>query len=130
MRPSTEPEPEPGDLFRPVAGRPGDEQQGAERTTAVPQVRPAEKSGTAPVTDGQGRTNVPADSTVKVNSVRPPGGQDAGRFGSPPGAPPNRGEQKNPRSDEGKDGLRGDGGPGAAGSSDRSGRSPSASRTG
>ncbi|WP_433291462.1 hypothetical protein ACQPZQ_02185 [Pseudonocardia sp. CA-142604] len=130
MRPSTEPEPEPGDLFRPVAGRPGDEQQASERTTAVPQVRPPEKSGTAPVTDGQGRTNVPVDSTVKVNSVRPPGAQDAGRFGSPPGAPPNRAEQKNPRSDEAKDGMRGDGGPGGAGSPDRSGRSPSASRTG
>jgi hypothetical protein len=130
MRPSTEPEPEPGDLFRPVAGRPGDEQESAERTTAVPQVRPLETSGTPPVTDGQGRTNVPVDSTVKVNSVRPPGGQDAGRFGSPPGAPPNRGEQKNPRSEEAKDGLRGDGGAGGAGSQDRSGRSPSASRTG
>jgi hypothetical protein len=130
MRPSTEPEPEPGDLFRPVAGRPGDEPQGAERTTAVQGVRPPDKSGTAPSTEGQGRATVPVDSTVKVNSVRPPGGQDAGRFGSPPGAAPNRGEQKNPRSDEAKDGLRGDGGPGGAGSSDRSGRSPSASRSG
>jgi syndecan 1 len=130
MRPSTEPEPEPGDLFRPVAGRPGDEPQGPERTTAVQGVPPPDKSGTAPGTDGKGRTTGPVDSTVKVNSVRPPGGQDAGRFGSPPGAVPNRGEQKNPRSDEAKDGLRGDGGPGGAGGSDRSGRSPSASRSG
>jgi hypothetical protein len=130
MRPSTEPEPEPGDLFRPVPGHSGDGPQGSERTTAVQGVRPPDNPGPGSGTGGQGRTTGPVDSTVKVNSVRPTGGPDAARQGPPAGPGPNRGEQKNPRSDEAKDGLRSDAGPGGAGGSDRSGRSPSASRSG
>ncbi|WP_433277879.1 hypothetical protein ACQPZA_02115 [Pseudonocardia xinjiangensis] len=144
MRPTTEPEPEPSELFRPPAGGREDEPRtsavphaarsgpapAAERTTVVPTVRPADKSGPSAGSDKSARKPVPPDSTVKVNSVRPPSGSDAGRPAPPPGPGQGRSEQKNAPSDEVNDGRRGERGPGVGGGSDRSGRSASPSRSG
>jgi hypothetical protein len=144
LRPSAEPEPEPSELFRTVPDREDDDPKttavphairsgpapGGERTTVVPTVRPIDKSGPGAGSDKSARNAVPPDSTVKVNSVRPPSGSDPGRPAPPPGPGQGRSDQKNPPSDEVKDGRRSERGPGGGGGSDRSGRSPSASRSG
>jgi syndecan 1 len=129
MRPRNEPEPEPGDLFRPStdqanrepkttavpqtsAPRPGD-QSGpkGDRTTLVPKVQPP-----VPGKPAEPARPVPVDATTKVSPVRPPNGggadqQDGGR----------EGQDRGGRSDASNGGSTG---------AERADRSASASRSG
>jgi hypothetical protein len=85
MRPRTEPEPEPGDLFRPAVREvreprttavphpdPADGDAPSDRTALVPTVGPA-TSGTAPAPGASPRRAGDVEETVKVSAVRPAG---------------------------------------------------------
>ncbi|MEN3270241.1 hypothetical protein [Pseudonocardia sp.] len=143
MRPRAESDPEPADLFRPVAGE-ADEPQSTgapraggvpsgDRTTLVPVVRPADRSTPVAETDRPAGKAGAVDTTVKVNSVRSSSGSEATSL-TPPVTPASGGaNQKNPTSGGTDDGVRGDGGAGAGpgpSGSDWSNRPTSASRSG
>jgi hypothetical protein len=137
MRPRTEPEPEPGELFRPSSDQANPE--GDPKTTAVPQTssRPADQNApkqdrTALVPTVQppvpGNAGVPADATTKVSP--PPGsgsGQEAAALASPVGSG-GRSDQKDGGRDRSEKGDRPEGN-GQAGA-ERADRSASASRSG
>lgn len=141
MRPRNEPEPEPGDLFRPSADQASQPNQvddpvttavpqtsasvgKGDRTTLVPTVQPPipGKAG------GDAARPVPVDSTTKVSPGRPQNGHgpDGGAAPVPAGARPDqrdagRDSQDKPRADRGNNGPTG---------AERADRPASASRSG
>jgi hypothetical protein len=145
MRPRNEPEPEPGDLFRPSsdqanrnepkttavpqtsAPRPGEQSPKGDRTTLVPTVQPPVPGKPG----GEPARPVPVDATTKVSPARPQnsGGSDATVLAPTVAPGGGRPEQKDGGREAADKGARPDGGNGSAGP-DRADRPASASRSG
>jgi hypothetical protein len=144
MRPPSEPEPEVGDLFRPVAGAArGDEPRTTavphtanspsaprgDRTTLVPTVAPAGNAKQPNPEPDKSARKGDGESTVKVGAVRPPNSSDSPRPAAGAGPSASKDKPDTP-SDQGEGARRG--GQAAAGSNsgERVNRSTSASRSG
>jgi hypothetical protein len=147
MRPRTEPEPEPGDLFRPASGQgartaaeqqatapprstgSGESSSGDHPTALVPTVPP----GKAAEPEAAPRKPGDVEATVKVGAVRPSTSADATVLTSALKPGGGRPDQEDAPADAAEDGPRKDGGAGGGNGSaggDRSNRSTSASRSG